>query len=119
MRVRFLVIDGWHKGHEIHVNTVLQRLVLMKPKTITIDNCCGGDVVGIDNDKKEYLLAGGSQDGTVAFYSEDGTMDSLFKREWITPANVSTWFEQPLYIDIHDPRAVIDYSTVENTEYDR
>lgn len=75
---RCLVIDGFHKGHRVDVGTPLNRLVLLKPRAITIDDCRDGDVVGVDNNiKKEYKLAGYSVDRTIAFYSTDGSMESL------------------------------------------
>lgn len=111
--IRCLVIDGFHKGHRVDVYTPLQRLALLKPKAITIDDCCDGEVVGVDNDiKKEYSLAGYSVDRTIAFYSVDGSMDALMERDWIVPTGQS-WIETPIYMSIHDPRAVVDYSTKE------
>lgn len=111
--IKCLVLDGFHKGHRVDVPTPLQQLVLLKPKAITIDDCCDGEVVGVDNDmKKTYMLAGYSVDRSVAFYSTDGSMDSIFDRDWIIHAKDFMWHEQPIYIGIHDPRAVVDYSTI-------
>lgn len=108
-----IVIDGFHKGHRVDIKEPLQRLVLLKPKAITIDDCCDGSVVGVDNDiEKEYLLAGYSIDRTIAFYSIKGDMKSILNREWIVYNKDYNWFEQPLYIGIHDPRAVINNSTI-------
>jgi hypothetical protein len=112
MTIKCLVLDGFHKGHRVDVGTPLQQLVLLKPKAITIDDCCDGDVVGVDNDdRKYYRLAGYSLDRKTALYSTDGSMDSIFDRDWIVPTN-KNWVEQPIYMSIHDPRAVIDHSTV-------
>lgn len=112
--IKCLVIDGFHKGHSVTVTSPLQQLVLLKPVTITIDNCCGSEVVGIDQSpKKEYMLAGYSIDRSIAFYSTDGSMESLFKRDWVAPSDGLAWHEQPIYIGIHDPRAVINNSTIE------
>lgn len=111
--VRCIVLDGWHKGHMVTLPEVLPRLSLLKPKTITIDDCCDGDVVGVDRDlRKDYYLAFVSIDRRVALYSIDGKPDSFFAdRNWVVPAD-KNWVEQPLYVGIHDPRSVIDYSTV-------
>lgn len=85
-KIQCLVLDGFHKGHKIDVNTPLQTLTLLKPRAVTIDDCCDGDVVGADNDtKKTYVLAGYSVDRKIALYSTNGSMESIFNREWITP----------------------------------
>ena len=111
--IKCLVLDGFHKGHRVDMYRPLQHLVLLKPKAITIDDCCDGEVVGVDNDdRKDYTLAGYSVDRKTALYSTDGSMDSIFNRDWIVPAD-KNWVEQPIYMSIHDPRAVIDNSTIE------
>lgn len=111
-----IVLNGFHKGHTIELPEILPRLVLLKPKTITIDDCCDGEPVGVDNDlKKEYLLAFLSQDKQVALYTIDGKSKAMTERDWVTPAN-RNWLETPLYIGIHDPRAVIDNSTLGEEE---
>lgn len=114
-KIRCLVLDGFHKGHRVDVATPLQRLVLLKPKAVTIDDCCDGEIVGVDNDrKKEYMLAGYSVDRTIAFYSTDGSMDSIFDRNWVVPTT-KPWAEHPIYMSIHDPRAVVNSSTIEES----
>jgi len=114
---KLLVIDGWHKGYTVNA-PINQQLYLLKPKTITIDDCCDGEVVGIDKDlRKEYKLASVSQDSKVALYSIDGTLESIFQRDWIVPSD-KNWIEQPLYIGIHDPRAVVDYTSLQGTIYE-
>lgn len=45
---KLLVIDGWHKGYVVNAD-IMQTLTLLKPKTVTIDDCCDGEVVGIDD----------------------------------------------------------------------
>ena len=114
--IQCLVIDGFHKGHSVTVDTPLQRLALMKPITTTVDFCCGeGDeVMGVDRDlRKEYQLAGYSVDRDIAFYSTDGSMNSLLQRDWISHRDGYDWKEQPIYVGMHDPRAVVDHSTIE------
>lgn len=112
-RIECLVLDGFHKGHSVVVDRPLQELVLLKPKTITIDDCCDGEIMGIDNDiKKRYKLDGYSVDRTIAVYSTDGSMKSIFARDWITKEEPLKYAEQPIYVGIHDPRAVIDNSTI-------
>ncbi len=114
--IKCLVLDGFHKGHRVDVSTPLQVLTLLKPVAITIDDCCDGDVMGVDRDStKTYMLAGYSADKSIALYSTDGSMDSIFNREWIAMDKDRFWAEQPIYIGIHDPRAVVDYSTIEET----
>lgn len=113
--IQCLVIDGYHKGHTVTVATPLQALSLLKPKIITIDDCCneGDEVVGIDRDlRKEYLLAGYSVDRSIAFYSTDGSMQSLLNRNWVSHIDGYRWHEQPIYVGMHDPRAVINHSTI-------
>jgi hypothetical protein len=117
--IKCLVLDGFHKGHRVDMPTPLQQLVLLKPKAITIDDCCDGDVVGVDNDiKKTYILAGYSVDRSIALYSTDGSMDSIFNRDWIVPSD-KYQPEQPIYMGIHDPRAVIDNLTVTDMTTER
>lgn len=107
--IRCLVINGFHKGHSVTVGEPLQQLVLLKPKAITIDDCCDGEVVGVDNDvNKYYMLAGYSVDRSVALYSTDGSMDSIFDRDWIVAAKDHTWIERLIYMGIHDPRTSHD-----------
>lgn len=114
--IKCLVLDGFHKGHRVDMAEPLHTLVLLKPRAITIDDCCDGEVVGVDDDiKKHYMLAGYSVDRKTALYSTDGSMDSIFERDWIVPAD-KNWVEQPIYMGIHDPRATVDYSTIERTE---
>jgi hypothetical protein len=116
-KLKCLVLDGFHKGHSVTVPQPLQMLTLLKPVAITVDDCCGGDVVGVDRDaKKTYMLAGYSVDRSIAFYSTDGSMESIFNREWITMVKDHIWAEQPIYIGIHDPRAVVDHSTIEEAQ---
>lgn len=113
--IKCLVIDGYHKGHTVTVDTPLDRLSLLKPVTTTIDTCCndGDEVMGVDRDlKKEYQLAGYSVDRTIAFYSTNGSMESLFNRDWIQHQDGFQWIEQPIYVGMHDPRTVIDHSTI-------
>lgn len=112
--IKCLVIDGWHKGHSVTVDRPLQRLSLAKPKTITVDYCCndGDEVMGVDRDlRKDYELAGYSVDRSIVFYSTDGSMESLFNRDWIAHEDGFKWKEQPIYVGMHDPRAVVDYSS--------
>lgn len=114
--IKCLVIDGYHKGHSVTVDRPLQRLSLLKPVTITIDYCCndGDEVMGADRDvRKDYELAGYSVDREIAFYSTDGSMESLFNRDWVQSIHGFQWAEQPIYVGMHDPRAVIDHSTIE------
>ena len=112
--IKCLVLDGFHKGHRVDVSTPLQVLTLLKPVAITINNYYNNDVMGVDRDStKTYMLAGYSADKSIALYSTDGSMDSIFNRDWI--AMDKDWKEQPIYIGIHDPRAVVDYSTIEET----
>ena len=109
---KLLVIDGWHKGYTVNAE-IMQHLYLLKPKTITVDDCCNGEVVGVDADlRKQYTLASVSQDRKTAIYSTDGSLDSIFQRDWIVPAD-KNWYEQTLYIGAQDPRAVFDYKSVE------
>lgn len=115
--IKCLVLDGFHKGHRVDVVVPLPQLVLLKPKAITIDDCCDGEVVGVDNDdRKYYTLAGYSVDRKCAFYSTNGSMDSIFERDWIVPAD-KNWVEQPIYMSIHDPRAVVDNSTLDTDDH--
>ena len=111
--IKCLVLDGFHKGHMVVLGEPLNQLTLLKPRAITVDDCCDGSIVGADNDiKKSYIMAGYSVDRTMAFYSTDGSMESLLKRDWIAVESGIRWHEQPIYVGIHDPRAVVDYSTV-------
>lgn len=41
------------------------------------------------------------------------TMESLFARDWISHQDGYQWNEQPIYVGMHDPRAVVDYSTID------
>lgn len=119
MNIKCLVIDGYHKGHTVTVAQPLQRLSLLKPKTITVDFCCheGHEVMGVDKDlRKDYELAGYSVDRTIAFYSTNGSMEALFDRDWIHAENGYKWPEQPIYVGMHDPRAVVDYRTIEEEQ---
>lgn len=114
--IKCLVLDGYHKGHSVVVDRPLTELRLLKPTTTTIDFCCneGDEVMGVDRDvKKSYILAGYSVDRTQAFYSTNGSMECLFDRDWIAHKDGILWHEQPIYVGMHDPRAVVDYSTIE------
>jgi hypothetical protein len=109
-------LDGYHKGHTVTVPEPLHKLSLAKPKTITLDTCCyeGDEVMGVDRDlRKDYQLAGYSVDRSIAFYSTNGSMESLFNRDWICHQDGYQWKEQPIYVGMHDPRAVVDYSTID------
>lgn len=109
-----IVIDGWHKGHHVKMPDIRQTLSLLKPKTITIDDCCDGEPVGVDNDmRKDYVLAFVATDRKTALYSTDGNSESIMKRDWFVPQD-KNWVEQPLYIGIHDPRSVVDYASLES-----
>lgn len=119
MSVKCLVIDGYHKGHTVTLDQPLHRLSLLKPVTITVDTCCyeGDEVMGVDRDlRKDYTLAGYSVDRKIAFYSTDGSMESIFKRDWIGHKDGPRWTEQPIYVGMHDPRSVVDYSTIEENQ---
>lgn len=108
-----IVLDGWHKGHTVVLPGVQQTISLLKPKTITIDDCCDGEMVGVDRDlRKDYRLAFVSVDQEIALYTVDGTSKAITQRDWITPAN-KNWVEEPLFVGIHDPRSVINYATIE------
>ena len=110
-RVECIILDGFHKGHHIVMSDIRQRISLPKPKAITIDDCCGGDVVGVDNDlRKDYELAFVAIDRKIALYTTDGSSKPIMQRGWIVGDR--TWLETPLYMGIHDPRAVIDYTTI-------
>lgn len=114
--IKCLVLDGYHKGHCITVPTPLHELSLLKPVTITVDYCCNGgdEVMGVDRtQRKDYKLAGYSVDRSIAFYSTNGSMECLFDRDWVAHKDGYNWPEQPIYVGMHDPRAVVDYSTIE------
>jgi len=108
--VECIVLDGWHKGHHLVLPDTYPRISLLKPETITIDDCCDGEPAGIDKDlRKDYLLAFVAVDKKIALYTTDGTSKAITQRDWVTPAN-RNWLEQPLYVSIHDPnKSVVDH----------
>lgn len=112
-KIDCIVLDGWHKGHHIVMPKVHKKIVLMKPVTTTVDDCCGGEVVGQDAElQKEYVLAFASEDGKTCLYSTDGKSGSIMHRNWIVP-NDRNWLETPLFVSINDPnRAVVDHTTI-------
>lgn len=117
--VMCIVLDGYHKGHMIRLPRVMQEIRLVRPRTITIDDCCDGEKVGdIQKGYEFYKLAFGSIDGETALYTWNGGSRQLWNmREWIGyTKGYEHWAEQKLYVSIHDPRATIDWESVKRAE---
>lgn len=108
--IRCIVLDGWHKGHMVDLPEPRQVISLIRPRVITFDDCCdGSEVADVSSNKHDYSLAFRSVDGEVALYSTDGKSKHIYnQRDWITTAD-GKWAEQPLYVGIHDPRAIMEY----------
>lgn len=117
--VKCIVIDGWHKGHIIVMPNPGRELRLMRPRTITIDDCCDGEAVAdIKKGYETYQLAFGSIDQETALYSTDGGSKQFWEhRDWISPID-KNWLEQPLYVGIHDYRGSIDFESLDEVEHE-
>lgn len=111
--VNCIVLDGWHKGHMIRLPNTPQEIHLLRPRTITIDDCCDGEkVADIPKGQDTYILAMGSIDGDTALYSSDGSSKSMWEnKRWVVP-NDKNWIEEDLYVGIHDHRASVDSSSL-------
>jgi hypothetical protein len=85
-----------------------QTISLLRPPVITIDDCCDGEVVAeAPKGRYDYILAFMSIDRKTALYSTDGSSEEIYKnRSWIVPQD-KNWVEQPLYVGMHDERAVL------------
>ena len=106
MSVECIVLDGWHKGHQVVLPDVLPTLSLIRPEVVTMDYCCDGEeFTRAPSNRHDYKLAFYSVDGKTALYSTDGSSKPITKRDWIVP-NAKNWAEQPLYVGMHDPRSV-------------
>jgi hypothetical protein len=104
--VSCIVLNGWHKGHQINLPDLVHTLSLIRPEVITMDYCCDGEEFSRAPTKKhEYKLAFYSVDRKTALYSTDGDSKSIMaERDWIIPRD-KNWGEQPLYVGMHDRRS--------------
>lgn len=120
MIITAIVLDGFHKGHVVRME-YMKTLRLLKPRSLTVDYCCDGDVTvdsPVDSyvDYKECFRA---VDGDVVLFSEKGkSMDILswFKHE----VTAKKWNEYTtLYFGYHNEPVRRKDDGTQLTEYDR
>lgn len=120
MKIRAIILDGFHKGHVVSME-YMPTVKMLKPRTLTVDYCCDESVI-VDNPISEYIeykecFRGVDQD--VVLYSEKGkSVDFLywFKHE----VTSNPWNEfTTLYFGYHNEPIVRKQDGTQMTEYDR
>lgn len=119
--IQAIILDGFHKGHTLRIE-YMPYLKLIKPRTITVDYCCDGDMT-VDNPVDsyvEYKECFRAVDGSVVLYSEKG--DSRYFQSWFNKNQVSEtpWNEYTtLYFGYHNEPVRRKQDGTQMTEYDR
>lgn len=76
--IKGVVIDGFHRGHNFHME-YSPTIKLLRPKITRVDYCCGGgEVETTPMDYDEYKVCFTAVDGRTALYSTSGKSDNAF-----------------------------------------
>lgn len=118
--IRAIILDGFHKGHVITMQ-YMPVVRLIKPRNITVDYCCDGDMIVNDPIKSEveYKECFRSVDGKVILYSEKGNSQEVFTQ---SPHEVTNkpWNEfTTLYFGYHNEPIERKDDGTQKTEFDR
>lgn len=116
--VKCLVINGWHKGHQVVLPEALLNLRLPRPAVTTVCNCSyDREVFEAAPNVDEYRLAFTSIDREVAIYTVDGSSRPMIdNRDWLTWPNDKPWKDSPITVNCHDPQAIFEDSKGELSE---
>lgn len=120
MTITAIVLDGFHKGHMVRTSGYLPTLKLLKPKTTTVDYCCGGDDIRTDSAEQiEYKACFHGVDQKVVLYSTDGKSEGILSMfNWessFLPWNYNTH----LKVGYHNEPILRDDDGTQMSEYDK
>ena len=115
-----IILDGFHKGHILKTEYI-PTIRLLKPRTLTVDYCCDGDIsvntpIPEDITYQECFRA---VDQDVVLYSEKGKSSDFlgwFQKE----ATSNPWNEYTtLYYGYHNEPVRRKQDGTQMTEYDK
>jgi hypothetical protein len=120
MKIRAIILDGFHKGHVVAMEYG-PTIKLLKPRSLKVDYCCDGDIL-VDNPtdiEVEYKECFRGVDKEIVMYSEKGKSSdflSWFKHE----VSMKPWTEYTtLYFGYHNEPIRRKDDGTQMTEYDR
>ena len=120
MIITAIILDGFHKGHVIHME-YMPTVKIIKPRNLTVDYCCDNDTTVNKPIASyiEYKECFRGVDQNVVLYSEKG--DSRDFLSWFNKEVSNTpWNEYTtLYFGYHNEPIIRKQDGTQMTEYDR
>lgn len=121
MKIKAIILDGFHKGHVVYMD-YMPTVRLLKPKTVLVDYCCGGDVISETPvpESITYQECFRAVDQQVVLYSEKGKSLNFFS--WFNAPELTQtpWNEfTTLYMGYHNEPIIRKEDGTQMTEFEK